>query len=81
MLSGGYDVIILDEINMAVHLGIIDVNDMLSFLDDKPKTLELMLTGRYAHPKVIERADSVQEMKKIKHHFDKGAEARKGIEY
>jgi cob(I)alamin adenosyltransferase len=81
MLSGEYDLIILDEINVAVHLGLLNVTDLLELIDLKPEKVELVLTGRYAHPGVIERADMVLEMKKIKHHFDKGVMARKGIEY
>jgi cob(I)alamin adenosyltransferase len=81
MLSGAYDVIILDEVNMAVHLGLISLQALLGFLDAKPEKVELVLTGRYARPEIITRADAVQETKKIKHHFDKGGKARKGFEY
>jgi cob(I)alamin adenosyltransferase len=81
MLSGSYDVIILDEVNMALHLGLISLQALLEFLDAKPEKVELVLTGRYARPEIISRADAVQEMKKIKHHFDKGGQARKGFEY
>jgi cob(I)alamin adenosyltransferase len=79
--SGDYDVVILDEINVAVHMGLINVADLLDLMDSKAENVELILTGRYAHPSVIERADSVLEMKKIKHHFDAGVPAREGIEY
>jgi cob(I)alamin adenosyltransferase len=72
MLSGSYDVIILDEVNFAVHIGLISVQRLLEFLDSKPDNLELVLTGRYAPPEIIGRADAVQEMKKIKHHYDQG---------
>lgn len=81
MLAGEYDVIILDEINIAVDLGIIDVKDLLELLDAKPDNVEMVLTGRYAHPDVVERADVVLEMRKIKHHYDNGIAAREGIEY
>jgi cob(I)alamin adenosyltransferase len=81
MLSGSYDVIILDEVNMAVHLGLISTQTLLDFLDSKPAKVELVLTGRYARPEIVSRADLVQEMKKIKHHFDEGGKARKGFEY
>jgi cob(I)alamin adenosyltransferase len=81
MLGGSYDVIILDEVNIALHLGLISLPRLLEFLDSKPDNVELVLTGRYARPEVISRADAVQEMKKIKHHFDKGGKARKGFEY
>jgi cob(I)alamin adenosyltransferase len=81
MLSGKFDVIILDEVNIAEHLGLIDVQDILDLMNAKPDNVELVLTGRYAHPKIIDRADVVLEMKKIKHHFDNGVRARIGIEY
>jgi len=81
MLSGDYDMIILDEINVAIYLDLIDVEDLLLLIDSKPESLELILTGRYAAPAVMARADSVVEMRKIKHHFDKGVAAREGIEY
>lgn len=79
--NGEYDVVILDEINVAVHLGLIDVEEVLGLIHSKPENVELILTGRYAHPEVIEQADSVLEMRKIKHHFDAGVPAREGIEY
>jgi cob(I)alamin adenosyltransferase len=79
--SGDYDLIILDEINVAVHHGLINVEDVLELLDNKKETTEVVLTGRYADPKIIDRADMVLEMKKIKHHFENGVLARKGIEF
>lgn len=81
MLDGKYDVIVLDEINVAVHMGLVDVESVLEFMNCKPEAVQLVVTGRYAHPLVIERADSVLEMVKIKHHFDEGISAREGIEY
>ncbi len=81
MLDSGYDVIILDEVNVAVHLGLVNVEAVLDLIDSKPENVELVLTGRYAPPEIVKRADSVVEMKKIKHHFDKGIPARKGIEF
>jgi len=81
MLSGEYEVVILDEINVAVHLGLVDVKELLDLIDCKPDNVELVLTGRYAHPQIVIRADVVLEMRKIKHHFDNGVAAREGIEY
>lgn len=75
-----YDVVILDEINMAVHFGLITVQDVLALMDLKPETVELVLTGRDAHPGIIEKADLVTEMVAIKHYFQRGVPARKGIE-
>jgi cob(I)alamin adenosyltransferase len=81
MLSGEFDMIILDEVNVAENLGLIDIQEVLDLMNSKPDNVELVLTGRYAHPEIINRADVVLEMKKIKHHFDKGVRARNGIEY
>ncbi len=81
MLGGEFDVIILDEINVAVNLGIIAIKDLLDLMEAKPENVELVLTGRYAHPEVVLRADVVLEMRKIKHHYDNGVVAREGIEY
>lgn len=79
--SGLYDVIILDEANVAIHKTLIDVAEFLKLMDEKPESVELVITGRYVHPEIASRADLVLEMKKIKHHFDQGIPARVGIEY
>ncbi|MBN2654733.1 MAG: cob(I)yrinic acid a,c-diamide adenosyltransferase [Nitrospirae bacterium] len=80
LTSGRYDLVILDEINVALHYGLINIDDVMKIIDVKPLKTELVLTGRYAHKKVIERADLVTEMKVIKHYMDSGVKARKGIE-
>lgn len=79
--SGEYQMIVLDEANVAVDLGLIDKQEMLDFLDNKPEELEIVLTGRNACKEVIERAHLVSEIKPIKHYWDIGVSARKGIEY
>ena len=76
-----YDIIILDEINPAIKLKLINLKDILELIKKKPKNLELILTGRDAHKKIIQIADLVTEMKLIKHPFYKKIRARKGIEY
>lgn len=81
MLSGEYQVIILDEVNVAVHMNLVEIQELLNFIEDKPAAVELVLTGRYAHPDLTERADMVLEMKNIKHHYDQGITAIMGIEY
>jgi cob(I)alamin adenosyltransferase len=78
--SGEYDVVVLDEINVAVHLGLLDVKEVVNLLKNKPAYVELVLTGRYAPKEIIENADLVTEMKEIKHPFTKGVKPRKGIE-
>jgi cob(I)alamin adenosyltransferase len=81
ILGGDYAVIIFDEANVAVHKKVIDVRQLLDFIAVKPENVELVITGRNAPPEVIDLADAVIEMTKIKHPFDKGLKARKGIDY
>jgi cob(I)alamin adenosyltransferase len=79
--SGEYDVVILDEISVALSLGLIDVNDVLTMIKNKPMHVEVVLTGRSAPQKIVEIADLVTEMREIKHPYSKGFPARKGVEY
>jgi cob(I)alamin adenosyltransferase len=79
--SNEYDVVILDEINVAVHYKLIDLADLIEIMENKPECMELIITGRYADRKVIKKADLVTEMKEIRHYREKGTKARRGIEY
>ena len=81
ILSGKYDLVILDEVFIATSQGLITVKQVLDLLDAKPASVELVLTGRKAPPEVIQRADLVTEMLMIKHPFTEGTDARRGIEY
>lgn len=81
MSKGDVDVLILDEIIVAVNLGAIAENDVISIMKSKPAEVELILTGRGATGEMIDMADLVTEMKDIKHPYQKGINARKGIEY
>ena len=76
-----YNLIILDEANIAIDLGFIDLDEMLDVLKNKPDEMEIVLTGRNANPKIIDIAHLVSEIKPVKHYWDKGISARKGIEY
>lgn len=76
-----YDMVILDEINVAIDYGLISLKDMLGLIDQKPEKLELVLTGRYAHPDLIKVADVVTEMLEIKHPYQEGVTARKGVDF
>lgn len=80
MLSGDYRIVVLDEINTAVHFGLIPESDVLGLLARKPKDVEVVLTGRYAPDSFIERADLVTEMTERKHYHSRGVKARDGIE-
>lgn len=80
MLSGRFDMIIIDEGNVAVTYGLLSKKDILDLIDMKPENLELIITGRGALPEIIDKADIVTEMKPIKHYYDKGIGARVGIE-
>jgi cob(I)alamin adenosyltransferase len=79
--SGKYDIIVCDEINIAVFFKLIGADEVLQLIKDKAPNTELILTGRNADSRVIEAADLVTEMKAIKHPYDKSIKAREGIEY
>ncbi len=81
VLSRKYDVVILDEVNVAVAWKLVDIDEMIKLVRDKPEKVELILTGRYADPRLIELADLVTDMVKVKHPYDKGVLSRKGIDY
>ncbi len=76
-----YQMIIMDEANVALKLGLITLDDLVSLIKAAPRQLELVLTGRYAHPEIIKLADLVSEIKDVKHYYVKGVKARKGIEF
>ncbi|WP_026840544.1 cob(I)yrinic acid a,c-diamide adenosyltransferase [Citrifermentans bremense] len=78
--SGEYDLVILDEINGAVSMGLVPVDGVLDLMRGKPHHVELVLTGRNAHERVIEAADLVTEMREVKHYYKAGVPARVGIE-
>ena len=80
MLSEEYDVIIVEEGNVAASCGLFEVQKLLELISQKPDSLELVITGRGATPEVIEQADLVTEMKEIKHYYQEGVAARVGIE-
>lgn len=81
MLSGEFDVLILDEINNALNLDLIDLPQVIELLEEKPPLVHLILTGRDAHPEVIKRAHTVTEMKETKHAYRQGIKPQKGIDY
>jgi cob(I)alamin adenosyltransferase len=80
MLSGDYRIVVLDEVNTAVHFKILPEQEVLDFLDKRPAGVEVILTGRYAPDSFIVRADLVTEMTAVKHYYDRGVKAREGIE-
>lgn len=80
MLSGKFDIIILDEICVSIYFGLFNDEEVLTFIKQKPDSVELILTGRYCPDKLLERADLVTEMKEIKHYYQDGVLSRKGIE-
>ncbi len=81
ILSGRYDVVILDEINYAVDLGLVDVSDVLGLVRSRPAGVDLVLTGNHARDEVVGEADLVTEMREVKHPFRRGIKARKGIDF
>jgi cob(I)alamin adenosyltransferase len=79
--SGKYDMVILDEINVALDFKLIDLQEVIDIIKNKPAGLDLILTGRYAPAEIIELADTVSEIQEVKHHYSKGIKDRAGIEY
>ena len=80
VLSGDFDMVVLDEINCAMFFGLLGIDDVLELIRNKPAHTELILTGRCAPDEIIAAADLVTEMREIKHYYTKGVEARRGIE-
>ena len=81
IFSGKYNVVILDEVNYAINLGLISVYEVIKLIKEKPDNLDLILTGNHAKNEIIELADLVTEMKEIKHPFKSGIKAKKGIDF
>ena len=81
MESNTYDLIILDEINIAIDFGLIVFEQLRQLIARKPNELHLILTGRNAPQELIKMADLVTEMREVKHHYNQGVQAQKGIEY
>lgn len=79
--SGKYDIVILDEINYAIHLGLVDEDDLLDMLGSRPGHVNVVLTGNHARSRIVEMADLVTEMKEVKHPFRKGIRAKEGIDF
>jgi len=76
-----YQLIIMDEINIALKFKLVNLDELIRLIKNVPQGLELVLTGRYAHPEIIKLADLVSEIKEKKHYYTKGVKARKGIEF
>ena len=81
VLSGKYDLVVLDEVNIASAWGLVELDEVIKLIEDKPENVELILTGRYADKKLVKIADLVTEMLAIKHPFTEGIEARPGFDY
>jgi cob(I)alamin adenosyltransferase len=79
--DGSYDLLVLDEINVALDFGLVSLEQVMALIDAKPSQVELVLTGRGAHATVIDRADLVTEMRQVKHPYLAGIRARQGIEF
>lgn len=81
IVNDEYNLIILDEINIAIDLKILDIDEVVDVLKNKPQCMEIVLTGRNAHPKAVEIAHLVSKIEPVKHYWDFGVNARKGIEF
>jgi cob(I)alamin adenosyltransferase len=81
IMSGQWDLVVLDEINYAITYGMLDPAKVVDALKRKPEMVHVILTGRNAHPSIVEVADTVTEMRQVKHAYEKGVMAQRGIEY
>lgn len=81
IFSGKYDLVILDEVNIAMMIGLIEPRDVITIIRNRPRNVELVLTGRRCPPSVKKIADLVTEMREVKHPYRRGIDGRKGIEY
>lgn len=81
IMGGEYDIVVMDEINVAIELEVLEIDEVLPLIDGRPPGVELVLTGRYAPEEFLERADLITEMKDVRHYYDSGVEMREGIEY
>lgn len=81
MASGEYDLVVMDEVNVAIHYGLLDSAEVIAGVELRAEKTEVICTGRYAPGELIDAADLVTEMRKVKHYFDTGVRAREGIEY
>jgi cob(I)alamin adenosyltransferase len=81
ILSGNWDLVVLDEINYAISYGMLEVEKVVETLKQRPEMVHVILTGRNAHPRVVELADTVTEMRQVKHAYEAGILAQRGIEY
>ncbi len=80
MRDGKHDVVVMDELNIALYYRLFEIEDVFKALDERKESVEVIITGRYAPESIIEKADLVTEMKEIKHYYTQGVEARTGIE-
>ena len=78
--AGAYDVVVLDELNIAIYYKLISSDELVELIESRPEHLELIITGRHAHEKILARADLVTEMREVKHYYTAGVQAREGIE-
>jgi cob(I)alamin adenosyltransferase len=81
ILSEQYDIVVLDEVNIAVFYSLFTAAELVEILKRKPDNVEIVITGRYACPEILDIADLITEMKEVKHYYTQGIEARKGIAY
>lgn len=81
VISGTYDLVVLDEITIAIHFHLISIGDVIDLIQERPAHTELILTGRYAPEQILEVADLVTEMQEKKHYYVQGIQAREGIEF
>ena len=79
--SGEYPLVVLDEANIAVHFNLFSIEDLIAALDTRAQGVEVIITGRHAHPQLVDYADLVTEMRAVRHYYEAGVGARRGIEH
>jgi cob(I)alamin adenosyltransferase len=80
-LSGAYDLVVLDEVTHLIKLGLVSLDEVLQLLQERPEGMDIILTGRDAPPELVSRADLVTEMREVKHYFQQGIKAKKGLDW
>ncbi len=79
--KGRHQMVILDEVHVAVRLGLLTVDDILALIESTPPAVELVLSGRHAHPRILQKADLVSDIRDVRHYYRRGVKARRGIEF
>lgn len=81
VMSGDYDLVVIDELNYAIHYKLVPVREVIELIEVRPRHVDLIITGNFVKPEIVKLADTVTEMKEIKHAFQKGIKAKRGVDF